>query len=169
MPFLLFCFRSRAQLKLESTIPDALVGRPVAGGIEFNTSSVHQLGLSWAELAKIDDWEHFFCDQWTLWNCILIGTELLKLEQARTIGSCQIFFSHKNHVIWSKLINAGFHTEIWQGRIEKIDSFLFEKIDQNIILRLVAFKLWQVVFKLRQVVFKLRQVAFKLRQDAFIS
>ena len=51
----------------------------------------------------------------------------------------------------------------------KIDSFLFEKIDQNIILRLVAFKLRQVVFKLRQVVFKLRQVAFKLRQDAFIS
>ena len=50
----------------------------------------------------------------------------------------------------------------WQGQIEKIDSFLFEKIDQNIILRLVA-------FKLRQVVFKLWQVAFKLRQDAFIS
>ena len=73
-----------------------------------------------------------------------------------------LFFSHKNHVIWSKLINAGFHTEIWQGRIEKIDSFLFEKIDQNIILRLVA-------FKLRQVIFKFRQVAFKLRQDAFIS
>ena len=42
-------------MKLESTIPDALVGWPVAGGIEFNTSSVHQLGLSWAELAKIDD------------------------------------------------------------------------------------------------------------------
>ena len=77
-----------------------------------------------------------------------------------------LFFPHKNHVIWSKLINAGFHTEIWQGRIEKIDSFLFEKIYQNIILRLVAFKLRQVVFKLRQVDFKLRQVTFKLRQVA---
>ena len=42
-------------METRSTILDALVGWPVAGGIEFNTSSVHQLGLSWAELAKIDD------------------------------------------------------------------------------------------------------------------
>ena len=44
-----------------------------------------------------------------------------------------------------------------QGFIQKFDrvglkklSFFFEKIYQNIILRLVAFKLRQVVFKLRQ-------------------
>ena len=43
-----FYFGSLAQLRLKTTIPDGwLAGRPGGGGIEINTNSAHQLGLSW--------------------------------------------------------------------------------------------------------------------------